>query len=389
MAITAFHNGGASRSGCGGLLRNNSRQLLISGWLLLASGIFGCQKATGPVAGPTPPQGKVSNAAPLEWTWNAPAANPAQPQPTLQATFAGDLAGPVISVALSVDGKALASVGVDGTVKLFDVAVAKQRAVLFKGDSLTVKSVAFSGDGKLLASGCGMVVKLWDVATAKEKATFDGHTSRLQSVAFSGNGKVLASGGLNEIKLWDVATGKETASLKHHRNVMSVALSGDGKLLASAGQDGALKLWDVATDREIAITPRPGVRAVAFSGDGKSLASGSRDGTVTLWDVTTVPLRPRLVSGTANVKGDAADMASSVTFSGDGTLLAATTSLGAGDRRVWVVDVAAAKEKANLMGQNISSLNGVALNGDGTRLAVAAGDALYLWDLPAPKKADE
>src|SRR5262249_53240542 len=85
----------------------------------------------------------------------------------------------------------------------------------------------------------------------KVQATLKGHKNAVSSVAFSPDGKTLASGsGDKTIKLWDVATGKEMASLKGHTGyVFSVAFSPDGKTLASASGDKTVKLWDVALSK--------------------------------------------------------------------------------------------------------------------------------------------
>jgi WD40 repeat protein len=110
-------------------------------------------------------------------------------------------------------------------------------------------------------------------------------------VAFSGNGKILASGGTDDtIRLWDVATHRQIGSpLTGHADwVRSVAFSPDGKTLASGSADGTVRLWDVATRRQIGdplSADTSQVYSVAFSPDGKTLASGSADGTVRLWSV--------------------------------------------------------------------------------------------------------
>ena len=122
---------------------------------------------------------------------------------------------------------------------------------------------------------------------------FDGkNTATLQkshsaTVAFSPNGKILASGSDDGIKLWDVATGKNTATLRQGTRVwgVSIAFSPDGKTLAIGM--GGIELWDVETKRRIATRHGHGSGpSVMFSPDGKTLASGSRDGTALLWNVS-------------------------------------------------------------------------------------------------------
>src|SRR5205823_3766829 len=96
----------------------------------------------------------------------------------------------------------------------------------------------FSPDGKWLASGSqDMTVKVWDAMSGQAMFTLKGHTSLVRSVAFSPDGKRLASGGMGDtvVKVWDVTGGMETLTLNGHTDMgRSVAFSADGKRLASA-----------------------------------------------------------------------------------------------------------------------------------------------------------
>src|SRR4051794_18687041 len=159
-----------------------------------------------------------------------------------------------------------------------------------------VNSVAFSPDGKRLASGSrDASVRLWEVKTGEPReletreligAPLLGHKGSVTSVAFSPNGKWLASGSLDRsVRLWDVETGQPigTPLLGHKSSVTSVAFSPNGKWLASASDDNSVRLWDVETGQPIG-TPLMGhtsfVRSVAFSPNGRRLASASADNSV-------------------------------------------------------------------------------------------------------------
>jgi WD40 repeat protein len=164
-------------------------------------------------------------------------------------------------LAVTPDGKTLASGDLNGTVKLWDLPTDKERAA-FRAYRNPVQSLAFSPDGKTLASGGGVSdgrgnwvaseVKLWSATTGKELATLTGHPSEVQTVVFSPDGKILASGGMQrqgggEVKLWDVTSGKERASIKGDTDsVRSIAFTPNGKTLASASSDHTVKLWDLA-----------------------------------------------------------------------------------------------------------------------------------------------
>jgi WD domain, G-beta repeat len=288
----------------------------------------------------------------------------------------------VLAVAISADGKTLASASHDKTVKLWDLATGKTRATL-AGHGAEVITVALSPDGKTLASGGWEdALKVWDVATGKEKATFTGHTKVFTAV-FSPDGKTLASAGADHnVRLWDLVAGKEKAVLRGHTDyAVVVAFSPDGKTLVSGSDDHTVKLWDVDTgaERKTVLGHGNWVHAVAISPDGRTVASGSYDGSVKLWEVTTGRQRAALPGN---------NVVNCLTFSPDGKLLASAGN----DKTVKLWVAATGKERAAIPGHT-NAVQSVAFSPDGKTLASGSLDQIIkLWDVsefqPAGKRAD-
>ncbi|MBN1889777.1 MAG: WD40 repeat domain-containing protein [Thermoflexales bacterium] len=163
----------------------------------------------------------------------------------------------VQSVAFSADGSLLASSAhddalvqaKDNTVRVWRVSDGELLRTLPAGDKgWYMESVAFSPDGSLLAASVGSRVWLWRVSDGQLLRELEGHTSTVRSVAFSADGTVLASGAWdNTVRLWRVPDGQLLRTLEGHTDyVTSLAFSPDGRWLASGAYDGTLRLWGAA-----------------------------------------------------------------------------------------------------------------------------------------------
>jgi WD40 repeat protein len=233
--------------------------------------------------------------------------------------------GSISGVAFSPDGKLLASSSADGQIYLWDVSAGTLAATLKYGGG---GPVAFSPDSKLLAASGGDVVVL-NVATGRSTRTFK-VASILSGVAFSPDGRLLAAAGAPAF-IWDVATGQRYAAFYDPTGQTDndVAFSPDGKVLAAADHNGSTYLWDVASGNisTILVTPNqfPNVPAyvnwVAFSPDGKLLATADADSQAYLWKVATGKL-------VGKITGSSQYEMWAVAFSPDGRLVAAADGSG-------------------------------------------------------------
>jgi WD40 repeat protein len=215
--------------------------------------------------------------------------------------------GPWTGFAFSPDSRWLAAGGdtslKDSTaeVRFFDTATGKAVFSL-KGHPDRVGSMAFSPDGRLLATSGGGAhdfekqrylpaeVKIWDLAGRQEIFSLKGHTGPISTVAFSPDGQRLATAG-NErmVRMWDPATGRELWNVRHAQRVNNVSFSRSGQRLAGGSADGSVKIWSTATGREVLDVDRfVGFNSYAiFSPDGQRLAaSGGR--TLKVWDAMTL-----------------------------------------------------------------------------------------------------
>jgi WD40 repeat protein/serine/threonine protein kinase len=283
----------------------------------------------------------------------------------------------VNSVAFRPDGRRLATASSDHTIKVWEAPASQDARPLFRAGRLTYHGVAFSPDSKRLAlTGPGNGVTVCDATTGQTVFTLQGHGRPVNTVAFRGDGKLLASGsaslGSEEgIRLWDATTGGQTVAIQGSTgNILSVAFSPDGKYLASGGGDRRVRVWDMIAGRETLCFRHPTapVHGVAYSPDGRLLAASFAQ-TVQVWDTATGAETCTLSDHTGAVL--------SVAYSPDGHLLASAGF----DRTVKVWDMAGRRALHTLRGHT-DTVTCVAFHPQGKRLASASADwTIKVWDV--------
>ncbi|NER28795.1 MAG: NACHT domain-containing protein, partial [Symploca sp. SIO1C4] len=281
--------------------------------------------------------------------------------------------GGILSVAFSPDGKFLATGDMNSEIRLYKVGDWQQLFTL-RGHTDWVTSTTFSTDSSTLVTGStDKTIRLWNVTTGQCLGSLQGHEKSVCSVAFSPDGNMLASGSDDyTLKIWDVRAGKCLKTLQGHDSMVRVVVcSPDGQMLASGSVDKTLKLWDSVTGKCLRTFQghEAGIWSAALSPDGHILASASSDKTVKLWDVNTGQCLKTLHGHNDEVW--------SVAFKADGQTLAT----GSWDQTVKLWDVSTGKCLKTLHGHN-GLIRAVVFSPDGQMLASGSEDqSLKLWEI--------
>jgi WD40 repeat protein len=271
------------------------------------------------------------------------------------------------SISYSPDGQILASGSEDGIVKLWG----KDGTIwqTWHGHSKEVWSVCFSPDGQIIASASlDCTVRLWRL-DGTEVQTFRGHSAWITSVSFSPDGQMIASASRDRtVKLWRL-DGTEVQTFRGHSAwITSVSFSPDGQMIASTSRDRTVKLWRLdGTEIRTFEGHTDQVWSVSFSPDSQMIASASYDQTIKLWHLDGTLLRT--FQGHSNwVIG--------VSFSPDGQMIASAST----DHtvKVWRLD---GKVVRTFVGHS-SSVYSVSFSPDGQMIASASRDrTIKVWRL--------
>jgi WD40 repeat protein len=248
------------------------------------------------------------------------------------------------------------------------------------GHTQAVNNVAYSPDGRLLASGDEAgEVRVWDLPGGALRYVLPAQGAAVHALAFSPDGKSLVTatvhGEVGDVNIWEAATGKPAGTLKGHpQGVFEVSFFPDGKTLVSAGWDATIRLWDFAARRPLRTIPSPEgqwIRSVPVSAGGK-IAVGSGD-------------KVFLLGSDGQLVQTFDTPAGPLGFSPDGRLLAGTT-WKQGRVTVWDVNTG---EKVGAWHAHEGLANGVAFSHSGRTLVTAGSDGVRFWNVATHQQVAE
>ncbi len=300
------------------------------------------------------------------------------------------------SIAFSPDGKILATGSHFKRIWLWDLATEKVIKRLEATDKEPVQFLAFAASGKVLASlGMDWRARLWDVATGNMRQELKGDSATMTVMAFSRDGRFVASGGSDgTIHLWEGNSGKELRAWRAHRwDIDALAFSPDGKILASTGRsDCAIRRWDFSAGKEIdAFAGNSGiVEHLRAAPDGKTMLAWGRDGRVVEWDLTTFQDRGRLFRGSMGpTERGWRPQASDLSWGRNLLAMVGNWETGDGAKQDSVIrlfDIATGKETGTPIIPAKDGIQTLKFSPDGNLLASIGETGTRLWDMAAAKE---
>ena len=292
----------------------------------------------------------------------------------------------VNSLAFSPDGRLLASGANDEMIRIWDPVTGKNLETLAFIDPAPVSSLDFSPDGKVLALGTWNKVTLLNVIDGKQLATLGKDRERggtvINAVLFLPDAKRLVAADMGSLRVWDIESKRVQAALldetKDFFEAEAIATSHDGKILASGNNRGVITLWDMVKENRKVTFAAHGdkkVSALDFSPDDRMLATGGHDARTVLWQLTASSEPKEILA----LKADTGDI-NSLAFSPDGKLLAT----GAYHVRVW--NVATGKLLFVIKGRRVK-IGQVTFSPDSATLAAGSDDGIIeLWNVKSQEK---
>jgi WD40 repeat protein len=279
--------------------------------------------------------------------------------------------GTIGSIALSPDGTMLS---VAGGIGIYLYEYESMELLLYMNTEYSVKSITFSPNGDVLASGNDQgVIALWDVETGRLLRTLEGKADWDNQVVYSPDGRLLAAKGEDRtVILWDAISGNVLHVLEEHfYTVQSISFTPDGLFLAAGDDDSNIFIWNTQTGKLVdRIEAQCGpIESLVYFQDGRLLATGCSIGYIILWDVSSRNQTQKFVGGTSSIVN--------LALSPDGSLLAA----GSSDGNIILWDVDSGLEQLSLLGHT-NSLNGLFFSSDGESIVSASTDGTArIWDV--------